>query len=175
MISTDQPEFAAAEKNVDDRIKKLLSVNGNRSVESFHRELGVDIMWQYCGMARNAEGLKTGREKVRALRKDFWENVYVPHSDKDGHEFNPELEKALRVADFFELAELMIVDALDRQESCGGHFRDEYCTPEGEAERNDTDYAYAAAWEFNGLVDDPILHKEELEFHDIELKTRSYK
>ena len=174
-ISTDLPEFQEAEQNIASKIGKLLKINGTRSVESYHRELGVDIMWEYCGMARNAEGLKLGREKVRALRADFWKNVYIPHTNEKGEEFNPELEKALRVADFFELAELMMVDALDRKESCGGHFREEYATEEGEALRNDKDYAYSAAWEYNGLEDDPILHKEELEFNDIELKTRSYK
>ena len=174
-ISTDTPEFDEAEQAIGSKIDQLLNVNGTRSVESYHRELGVDIMWEFCGMARNAEGLKLGREKVRALRDDFWKNVYIPHQDKKGEEFNPELEKALRVADFFELAELMMVDALDRSESCGGHFREEYATEEGEALRNDKDYAYVAAWEYNGLVEDPILHKEELEFNDIELKTRSYK
>lgn len=175
MIETSAPEFEEAENNVKNKIQKLLNINGTRSVESFHRELGVDIMWEYCGMARNAEGLKLGRQKVRELRDRFWKEVYIPHTDKDGEEFNPELEKALRVADFFELAELMMVDALDRNESCGGHFRDEYATPEGEAERNDVDYAYVSAWEYNGLDNDPILHKEQLTFNDIELKTRSYK
>ncbi|BDS13869.1 fumarate reductase/succinate dehydrogenase flavoprotein subunit [Aureispira anguillae] len=175
MTDTNAPEFEAAENEVKSKIQKLLSINGTRSVESFHRELGVDIMWEYCGMAREAEGLKLGRQKVRELRDRFWKEVYIPHTDKDGHEFNPELEKALRVADFFELAELMMVDALNRNESCGGHFRKEYATAEGEAQRNDTDYAYVSAWEYNGLNDDPVLHKEELEFHDIELKTRSYK
>lgn len=174
MMDTSAPEFEAAEKDVQSKINKLLSINGTRSVESFHRELGVNIMWEHCGMSRNAEGLKEGREKVRKLRKEFWENVYIPHSDKDGYEFNPELEKALRVADFLELAELMMVDALDRNESCGGHFREEY-TEEGEAKRNDKDYAYVAAWEYTGEGNDPILHKENLEFNDIELKTRSYK
>jgi len=175
MFSTDLPEFAAAEKDVQTRIHSLLGVNGTRSVESYHRELGVDIMWKYCGMSRSGEGLKLARKKVRALREDFWKNVYVPHNDKDGEEFNPELEKALRVSDFFELAELMIVDALTREESCGGHFREEFCTPEGEAQRNDKDYAFVSAWEFTGVGNDPELHKENLEFHDIELKTRSYK
>jgi succinate dehydrogenase / fumarate reductase flavoprotein subunit len=123
-------------------------------------------------MARNGEGLKIAREKVGKLRAEFWSNVYVPGS---ADEFNPELEKALRVADFFELAELMIIDALDRKESCGGHFREEYATEEGEAQRNDEEYTYVAAWEFNGVGEDPTLHKEELIFENVELKTRSYK
>lgn len=174
-ISPDLPEFTEAEEDVRNRIKRLLSIQGTRSVESFHRELGVKIMWEYCGMSRNAKDLKIAREKVRTLRKEFWSNVYVPHTDATGEEFNPELEKALRVADFFELAELMIVDALDRNESCGGHFREEYATEEGEAQRNDKDYTYVAAWEFNGVDKDPILHKENLVFDNVELKTRSYK
>ena len=140
-----------------------------------HRELGVEIMWKYCGISRSKEGLEIARDKVRALRDDFYKNVYVPHSDKDGEEYNPELEKALRVADFFELAELMIVDALTRDESCGGHFREEYATEEGEAQRNDQDFAFVSAWEYMGMGGDPNLHKEELVFENVELKTRSYK
>ena len=174
-ISNDLPEFHAAEKDVQARIQQLLEINGTRTVESYHRELGVEIMWEYCGMSRNAEGLRLARQKVQDLRRDFWKNVYVPHTDKTGEEYNPELEKALRVADFFELAELMIVDALDREESCGGHFREEHRTPEGEAKRNDADYTYVAAWEFTGVESDPQLHKEELIFDNVELKTRSYK
>ena len=123
-------------------------------------------------MSRNAEGLKKARKLVGELREEFWSNVFVPGS---AEEYNPELTKACRVADFFELAENMISDALNRNESAGGHFREEYRTPEGEAKRNDEEYAYVAAWEFNGVGKEPILHKEELEFNDIELKTRSYK
>lgn len=175
MIDTSHPAFEEAEQQVAGKIRQLLNIKGTRSVESFHRELGVDIMWEYCGMARNAEGLRIGRQKVRDLRERFWKEVFIPHSDADGIEFNPELEKALRVADFMELAELMMVDALDRNESCGGHFRDEYATPEGEAVRNDEEYAYVSAWEYTGMGNDPVLHKEELEFKNIELKTRSYK
>ncbi|MCP4440109.1 MAG: fumarate reductase/succinate dehydrogenase flavoprotein subunit [Aureispira sp.] len=178
-ISTDLPEFAAAEKNVGDRIKQLLSINGTRSVESFHRELGVKIMWEHCGMARNAEGLTKALGEIKKLRKKFWEEVYVPHTDKNGEEFNPELEKALRVADFMEMGELMIRDALNRNESCGGHFREESVEQDGEqkgeAKRNDKDYMYVAAWEFTGVDSEPILNKEDLTFNDIELKTRSYK
>jgi succinate dehydrogenase / fumarate reductase flavoprotein subunit len=175
MTDVNSPEFEEAEQNVRDRIRKLLSIKGKRSVESFHRELGVEIMWEYCGMSRSAEGLKEGRAKVKDLYQRFWSEVFIPHTDPDGEEFNPELEKALRVADFIELGELMMVDALDRNESCGGHFREEYATPEGEAVRNDKDYAYVSAWEYTGAGNDPVLHKEELEFKDIELKTRSYK
>ncbi len=174
-FSTDLPEFEEAENQVKGRIHELLQVDGSRSVESYHRELGVEIMWKYCGISRSKEGLEIARDKVRALREDFYKNVYVPHSDKDGEEYNPELEKALRVADFFELAELMIVDALTRDESCGGHFREEYATKEGEAERNDKDFAFVSAWEYMGMGGDPTLHKEELTFENVELKTRSYK
>ena len=168
-ISTDLPEFAEAEKNTQDKLDRLINVKGNQSVESFHRRLGK-IMWEYCGMSRNAEGLKKGRQMIRELREEFYRDVFVPG---EVGEFNPELEKAGRVADFLELGETMMCDALDRAESCGGHFREEYATPEGEAKRNDEDYAYVAAWEWNET--EPIVHKEQLEFKDIELKTRSYK
>lgn len=171
-FKTDAPEFEQAERDVRERINKLLSVKGKRSVESFHRELGVDIMWEYCGMARNAEGLKKGRQKLRQLREEFWSNVFIPG---DAEEFNPELEKALRVADFFELGELLIVDALNREESCGGHFREEHATPEGETKRNDSEFAYVAAWEFTGVGKEPVLHKEELKYEFIEIKDRNYK
>ena len=169
-ISTELPEFEETAKAVEDRIDKLLSIKGNQSVESLHRKLG-QIMWEYCGMSRNEEGLKKARKMIQDLRKEFWEDVFVPDS-KD--EFNPELEKAGRVADFLELGELMVVDALNRNESCGGHFREEYRTPEGEAVRNDKDYTYVAAWEWKEDAD-PVLHKEDLVFENVELKTRSYK
>ena len=169
MIEADSPEFTAAEAATKERLQRLLTINGNESVESFHRRLGK-IMWEYCGMSRNAEGLKKGRELIRELRKEFWSNVFVPGSQD---EFNPELEKATRVADFLEMGELMILDALDRNESCGGHFREEYRTEEGEALRRDDEYTYVSAWEWDD--DNPILHKEELEFENVELKTRSYK
>ncbi len=170
-IQNDSKEFMDAEQDVKSRIDKLLNIGGNQSVESFHRRLGK-IMWDYCGMSRNAKGLEEARKMVQDLRKEFYSDVFVPGSND---EFNPELEKALRVADFLELGELMIVDAHDRNESCGGHFREEYKSPEGEAERNDADYTYVAAWEFKGMDADPALNKENLEFNDIELKTRSYK
>ena len=137
-------------------------------MESFHRRLGK-IMWEYCGMSRNAEGLKKGRELIRELRKEFYADVYIPGT---ADEFNPELEKAARVEDFLELGELFAVDALDRGESCGGHFREE-STENGEAKRNDADYTYVSAWEWDD--NNPILHKEELTFENVELKTRSYK
>ena len=169
MIDPDGPEFMAAEKAVQDRISALMRVQGNQSVESFHRRLGK-LMWEYCGMARNAEGLTKGRRMIRELREEFYRDVFVPGST---NEYNPELEKALRVADFLELGELMMLDALDRQESCGGHFREEYQTEDGEALRRDDEFAYVSAWEWDD--NDPILHKEELIFENVELKTRSYK
>ncbi len=169
-IDNSSPAFMEAEKEVDGRLKKLLSINGSQSVESFHRRLGL-IMWEYCGMSRNAEGLQKGRKLIQELREEFWKDVFVPGNQD---EFNPELEKATRVADFLELGELMMVDALDRNESCGGHFREEYQSEGGEAQRRDDEYAYVAAWEWvNG--GDPILHREDLEFENVELKTRSYK
>ncbi len=168
-ISTDLPEFAAAEKSTQDNLTKLIDIKGNQSVESFHRRLGK-IVWEYCGMSRSAEGLKKGRQLIRDLRKEFWSDVFVPGT---ANEFNPELEKAMRVADFMELGEVMMLDALDREESCGGHFREEHKSPEGEAARNDEDYTYVAAWEWD--EQDPKVHKEELIFENVELKTRSYK
>ena len=146
-----------------------MAVKGKQSVESFHRRLGK-IMWEYCGMARNAEGLTKARQMVRELREEFWKDVFIPGSLED---YNPEVEKAGRVADFLELGETMILDALNREESCGGHFREEYQTPEGEALRRDEEFAYVAAWEWDDQ--NPKLHKEPLEFKNVELKTRSYK
>lgn len=170
-ITTDSPEFEEAEQAVKDSISKLLNIQGSKTVDEYHMALGK-IMWDNCGMARTAEGLEKGRAEIRALREDFWKNVFVPGS---ADEFNPELEKAARVADFLELGELMIVDAHNRNESCGGHFREEYKTEEGEAKRDDANYTYVAAWEFKGVDNDPELHKEELIFDNVELKTRSYK
>ncbi len=168
MIDNDSEAFHNAEARVRNRIDQLLAINGNQSVESFHRRLGK-IMWEYCGMSRNAEGLKKGRELIRELRKEFYSDVYIPGT---ADEFNPELEKAARVADFLELGELFAVDALDRGESCGGHFREE-STENGEAKRNDAEYTYVSAWEWDD--NNPVLHKEELTFENVELKTRSYK
>jgi succinate dehydrogenase / fumarate reductase flavoprotein subunit len=170
-IDPDLPEFEQAENATRDRLQRLLDIKGNQSVETFHRRLGL-IMWDYCGMSRSEEGLLKARKMVRELRDEFWKDVFVPGDMKD---YNPELEKAARVADFLELGELMIVDALDRKESCGGHFREEYQTPEGEALRNDKDYAYVSAWEWVNSDQDPILHKEDLKFENVELKVRSYK
>ncbi len=169
-FSTDLPEFEKVEKTVRDRLTKLMNINGNHSVESFHRRLGK-IMWEYCGMSRNAEGLKKGCQLIRELREEFYKDVYIPGS---ADEYNPELEKATRVADFLELGEVMMVDALDRNESCGGHFREEYRSAEGEAMRNDQDYTYVSAWEWDDAGNHK-LHQEDLHFDNVELKTRSYK
>ena len=168
-IDPNAPEFMEAEKTTREKLEQLIKVQGKQSVESFHRRLGK-IMWEYCGMSRNAEGLKKARQMVRELRTEFWQDVFIPGDLLD---YNPEVEKAGRVADFLELAEIMILDALDREESCGGHFREEYRTAEGEAQRRDDEFAYVAAWEWDD--DNPALHKEELIFENVELKTRSYK
>ncbi|GAB4256435.1 MAG: fumarate reductase/succinate dehydrogenase flavoprotein subunit [Saprospiraceae bacterium] len=170
-FSTDSPEFEEAEKAVTERLTRLLENNGSQSVESFHRRLGK-IMWDYCGMSRNAEGLKKAMGLIRELREEYHKEVFVPGSM---NEYNPELEKAHRVADFMELGELMCLDALNRNESCGGHFREEYQTEEGEALRDDKNYAYVAAWEWTDTSKEPQLHKEPLKFEAVELKTRSYK
>lgn len=170
-IPTDTPEFDEAEKAVTDTIATLMNNPGTKSVDYFHKKLGA-IMWDKCGMARNAEGLTQAIADIKELRKEFWKDVKVPGSDKD---FNPELEKAGRVADLIELGELMCRDALNRNESCGGHFREEYQTEEGEAMRDDENFAHVAAWEFNGVDAEPTLHKEALVYENIELKQRSYK
>jgi succinate dehydrogenase / fumarate reductase, flavoprotein subunit len=169
-ISTETPEFAEAEKATQARIDQLLNCKGNQSVESFHRRLGK-ITWEYCGMARTAEGLTKAIGMIAELRAEFYKDVFVPGTN---NEYNPELEKALRVADFIELGELMCIDALNRDESCGGHFRVEYQDATGEALRQDDKFAYAAAWEFSGDPSQPMLNKEELIFENIKLTTRSY-
>ncbi len=170
-IPTQTPEFERAEREVAERIHRLMSIGGKESAESFHRRLGK-IMWDKCGMSRNAKGLQEAIGEIRALREEFWKNLYVPgRSD----EFNPELEKAYRVADFLELGELMCVDALHRNESCGGHFREEYQTADGEALRDDENYKYVAAWEWRGEDALPVLHKEPLVYEEVEVAQRSYK
>ncbi|MCS6896318.1 MAG: fumarate reductase/succinate dehydrogenase flavoprotein subunit [Bacteroidia bacterium] len=169
--STDTAAFADAEKETRERIEKVLSTKGTRTVDEFHRELGK-ILWDSCGLARSASGLSEAFSKVRELRERFWQEVRVPGT---GHEFNQNLEKALRVSDFFELGELMIVDAYHREESCGCHLREEYQTEEGEALRNDNEYAYVAAWEWAGEGKPPILHKEPLKFEFVKPTVRSYK
>jgi succinate dehydrogenase / fumarate reductase, flavoprotein subunit len=171
MVSASHPEVRNAVACVQQMIHKLLAINGKRTVDSFHRELGK-IVWDYCGMSRTAQGLETAIEQIRELREEYWQNVKVPGS---GDDFNQSLEKAGRVADFFELAELMCVDALERNESCGGHFREEYQTPDGEAQRDDENYSYVAAWEYRGYGNPEELHKEPLEFQYVHPTQRSYK
>jgi len=170
-IADDNGEVRATVSAVRERTKRLMSVGGKRSASSFHRELGK-IVWEYCGMARSAEGLQKALQLIPALRAEFWRDLYVPGT---GEELNQELERAGRVADFLELAELMCIDALHREESCGGHFRIEHQTPDGEALRHDDQFAYVAAWEFAGENKAPILHKEPLAFENVALATRSYK
>ncbi|WP_396205592.1 fumarate reductase/succinate dehydrogenase flavoprotein subunit [Gemmatimonas sp.] len=169
-VDTSHAEFRAAEQAVRDRQNKFLGIKGKRTVDSFHKELGK-VMWDYCGMARDREGLKKAIGLIQTLKQEYWENVNVPGS---GDSLNQSLEKAGRVADFIELGELMCRDALDREESCGGHFRTEY-QEEGEAKRNDDAYAYVAAWEYAGEGKDPILNKEPLVYENVHLSTRSYK
>jgi succinate dehydrogenase / fumarate reductase flavoprotein subunit len=170
-IPTDSPEFDAAEKEVTDQLSKLIDNNGTKTVDHFHRRLGT-IMWEHCGMARNEAGLNTAILEIQALRAEFWKDVNVPGTQK---EMNLELEKAGRVADFLELGELMCRDALTRGESCGGHYREESIDEEGEAKRDDVNFKFVSAWEFTGTPSEAILHKEDLKFENIELKTRSYK
>jgi succinate dehydrogenase / fumarate reductase flavoprotein subunit len=170
-VAPDAPEVLEAVNSVNERIDTLLSINGTRTVDSFHRELG-QIMWDYCGMERTEEGLRKALELIPELRREFWSNVKVPGR---GAEVNQGLEKAGRVADFLELGELMCLDALHRRESCGGHFRAESQTEDGEAARDDENFAYAAAWEYTGRGEPPVLHKEELNFEYVHPTQRSYK
>ncbi len=154
-----------------ERTARLLRIGGKRTVDSFHRELGK-LLWEHCGMARSASGLRQALAAIPALREEFWTNVNVPGS---ASELNQALEKAGRVADFLEFAELMCRDALHREESCGGHFRVEYQTPDGEARRDDERFCYVAAWEYQGPDREPVLHREPLVFENVELTARSYK
>jgi succinate dehydrogenase / fumarate reductase flavoprotein subunit len=170
-LGTSHAAVQDAEREVSERISRLMSVKGKRPVDEIHKELGK-IMWEYCGMARNEQSLKTALEKIPRLREEFWSNVIVP-GDSNG--FNQELEKATRVADFLELAELIVRDALHRNESCGGHFREECQTEENEAKRDDERFAYVAAWEFKGVGVEPVLHKEPLTFEYAKPSQRSYK
>jgi len=170
-MSTDLPEFKAVEKETQDKIDKIMGIKGKESVDSIHKRLGK-IMWDHVGMARNKTGLELAIKQIQELRKEFWSNVRVPGTK---NELNTELEKALRLADFLELGELMARDALNRNESCGGHFREEFQTEEGEAQRNDDDYMYVAAWQYTGADKEPVLHKEELKYEAIEVKARNYK
>ena len=170
-ISATDTAFVETEKNVQSRVDKLLSINGKRTVDDFHRQLGL-IMWEYCGMSRNNAGLEKARTLIQDLRAEFWDNVLVPGDCKD---FNQSLEKAGRVADFLEFGELMVIDALARQESCGGHFNEDYQTEEGEAQRDDENFCHVSAWQYLGEGKDPESHKEELKFENVKLTQRSYK
>jgi succinate dehydrogenase / fumarate reductase, flavoprotein subunit len=170
-VDTTHLAFTDAERAVHERTTRLLAIDGTRTVDSFHRELGK-VMWDYCGMARNAAGLRTAIERIPKIREEFWRDVNVPGSHE---ELNQALEKAGRVADFLELGELMCIDALHREESCGGHFREESQTPDGEALRDDDRFTYVAAWEYGGAPGSPVLHKEPLSFEYVKLAQRSYK
>jgi succinate dehydrogenase / fumarate reductase flavoprotein subunit len=170
-VTPDTVAFKDTAREASDRIEKLLSINGKRTVDDFHRQLG-QIMWDYCGMARNNQGLEKARGMIRELRTEFWQNATVPGDDKD---FNQSLERAGRVADFMEFAELMVIDALARQESCGGHFNEAYQTEENEARRDDENFCHVAAWSHSGPDKDPEFHKEPLIFENVELTQRSYK
>lgn len=170
-FTTDTPEFEEAEKAVRAKIDRLMGVKGTKSVRSFHKRLG-QIMWEYCGMSRNEEGLKKALQEIDALEKEFWSDVKILGTDKG---LNQDLEKAGRVADFFQIGRLMCMDALDRKESCGAHFREEFQTEGGEAQRNDDQYSYVSAWEYKGKEAQPELHKEELKFEFVKPAVRSYK
>ena len=170
-VTTSDPEFKKAGEEVRSRVIRLLNIKGKRTVDSFHRELGL-LLWEKCGMARNEAGLKHAITRVAEIREEFWQNANVPGENE---ELNQSLEKAGRVADFLEFGELMCRDALNRNESCGGHFREEFQTPDGEAKRDDENYAFVSAWEWSGNGSEPVLHKEPLDFESVHLAQRSYK
>jgi succinate dehydrogenase / fumarate reductase flavoprotein subunit len=170
-MTTNEPEFVETEKAVKARFEKLMSIKGKRSVDSLHKELGL-VMWDFVGMGRNKEGLQNAIDKIAAIKKEFWSNVRIPGNTSG---MNIELEKASRLADFIEIGDLMARDALNREESCGGHFREEYQTPEGEALRQDDKFAYVGCWEFKGDNVTPELHKEELVYESVKMVQRNYK
>ena len=170
-VSTDHDAFKEAASNAQGRIDKVLGIKGRRTVRQFHRQLG-HIMWDHVGMARNEAGLREALQKIRALREEFWQDVAV---SGEKNNLNPMLDYAGRVADYMEFGELLTLDALHRNESCGGHFREEFQTPDGEALRDDEHYSYVAAWEFTGVGSEPGLHKEPLEFDEVHPSQRSYK
>jgi len=170
-VGTNHTAFKEAEDNVRSQVTKLMGIRGNRTVDSFHKELG-HIMWEKCGMSRSQDGLKEALQKIPKLREEFWQNVKITGESAG---VNQELEKAGRVADFLEQGELMCWDALERNESCGGHFREEYQTPENEAKRDDQNFCHVAAWEWQGANKKEVRHKEELTFENVKLATRSYK
>jgi succinate dehydrogenase / fumarate reductase flavoprotein subunit len=170
-VATDHAECRRTESEVQDRVDKLLAGSGKRTVDSFHRELGK-LVWEHCGMSRNAAGLREAEQRIADLEQQFWSDANVPGSARD---LNQSLERAGRVADFFELARLMCHDALERDESCGAHFREEHQTPDGEAMRNDDDFRFVSVWEFTGDMGSPKLHREALRFEYVALAQRSYK
>jgi succinate dehydrogenase / fumarate reductase flavoprotein subunit len=170
-MTTNEPEFVEAEKAVKARFEKLMSIKGKRSVDSIHKELGL-IMWEFVGMGRNKAGMETALEKIVAIKKEFWSNVRIPGDTKG---MNVELEKASRLADFIEIGYLMALDGLNREESCGGHFREEFQTEEGEALRQDDKFAYVSCWEYKGEDSKPELHKEELVYESVKMVQRNYK
>jgi succinate dehydrogenase / fumarate reductase flavoprotein subunit len=170
-VPTDDPAFRDAEKTVDETTRKMLSINGNKTVDEIHRELG-HVMWDNCGMSRTEQSLNKALSEIPAIREEFWKNVRVLGENETR---NQSLEKAGRVADFLEFGELLVYDALQRNESCGGHFREEYQYEDGEARRDDENYSYVAAWEFTGVGNEPVLHKEELVWEEVHPTTRSYK
>jgi succinate dehydrogenase / fumarate reductase flavoprotein subunit len=170
-VNNDQAEFKSAAKAAEERIRILMSIQGRRTVDNMARQLG-QAMWEHCGMSRNAGGLTKAQGQIQELKEEFWQNVLVPGSDKD---YNKSLEKATRLADSLDFAEVMLLDALTREESCGGHFREEYQTEEGEAKRDDVNFCHASVWEYDGKENPPKFHKEPLEFENVELSQRSYK
>jgi succinate dehydrogenase / fumarate reductase flavoprotein subunit len=170
-LTTDAPEFKQAEKDVSDKINRLLNVNGSKTVDELHRELGM-VMWDYVGMSRNADGLNKAKNMIKDIREDFWKNVKIIGTNE---EINQSLEKAARVADFLELGELIAEDALQRNESCGGHFRVESQTDENEAKRDDENFSHVAAWEYTTADKPEVLHKEQLQFEFVKPSQRSYK
>jgi succinate dehydrogenase / fumarate reductase flavoprotein subunit len=170
-LDTSHQAFKDSEKQLNEKLNKLMNINGKRTVDDIHKELG-HYMWEYCGMARNEAGLKEAIQKISALREEFWQNVNVTGSSND---FNQTLEKGYRLADYLEFGELLARDALTREESCGGHFREESQTEENEAKRDDENFCHVAAWEYAGEGKDPILHKEPLVFENVKLTQRSYK
>jgi succinate dehydrogenase / fumarate reductase flavoprotein subunit len=170
-VSSDHPAFKESSSQIAERVKQLLSIRGSRTVDDFHRQLGL-IMWEHCGMSRNNQGLAKARTMIQELRGEFWENALVPGSNDD---FNQSLERAGRVADFFDFAELMVIDALARQESCGGHFNEAFQTDDNEAKRDDDNFCHVSAWEFTGEEREPNFQIEPLVFENVELSQRSYK
>ena len=170
-VTTDHAEFRRCQEETRNRVNRMLSINGKRSADSFHRELGK-LMWEYCGMSRSGKGLETVVQKVRGLREEFWKNLRIPGK---GNELNQDLEHAGRIADFLEFGELLALDALTRNESCGGHFREEYQTPENDTRRDDQNFSHVAAWQYAGPEQPPVRHIEPLEFHEVHPSQRSYK